>query len=158
MVHMDVPGLSIPNSLKNHILVSLIKGGPTTRRLALEYIASNYRPLTEMLQERQLLSIFEAIGANINSRVEYDMLVRIKDTNKDAMTVAVTDAVQRAIRYADETMNWLNKHSIVISRWLVSQNYGSAAVPDDNGATIVVQSGLVASIAFLCVVIGHVFN
>lgn len=73
------------------------------------------------------------------------------------MTVAVADAVQRAISYADETLDWLDKHSIVISKWLVSQNYGSAALPDDNGASIIVQSGVIAAMAFLCVVIRHVF-
>uniref|UniRef100_A0A182F8D8 Aminopeptidase n=1 Tax=Anopheles albimanus TaxID=7167 RepID=A0A182F8D8_ANOAL len=142
MVHMDNPGLAIPNSLRNHILVSLIKGGPTSRRLALEYVTSNYRSLSDMLQEKQLLSLFEAIGANINSRAEYELLIRIMDANRGLMTGAVADAVQLAISNADETLDWLDKHSIVISKWLVSRNYGDATLPDDNGANIIVQSAI----------------
>uniref|UniRef100_A0A182W2Y8 Aminopeptidase n=1 Tax=Anopheles minimus TaxID=112268 RepID=A0A182W2Y8_9DIPT len=122
MIEIDTTVLPITRSLKNNILTSMIKGGPTTRNAAFRYVKSRFTTVSEML-EHQLASMFNAFGASVNSPAEYNILKDIVQTYESSLEPSSLEAATSALVEATQNLLWIDKHAGAVGKWLTERNF-----------------------------------
>uniref|UniRef100_A0A182PTS8 Aminopeptidase n=1 Tax=Anopheles epiroticus TaxID=199890 RepID=A0A182PTS8_9DIPT len=136
MIEIDETILPITIRMKNNILNSMIKGGPTTRNAVLRYIRSRFDAVCAMLNH-ELVSMFQAFGESVNSQAEYNELKEIIQTNQASLNPSSMQAASRALVQAEQNLDWIAKHAGTIAKWLVDQQNVDDSNNDNNGAVAV---------------------
>ncbi|XP_041766719.1 uncharacterized protein LOC121590789 [Anopheles merus] len=141
MIEINETALPITVSMKNNILNSMIKGGPATRSAAFRFVSARFDKVSNMLNH-ELSAMFNALGDSVNSPREYDMLKELIHTHQTSLNPSSMQAATRALAQAEENLHWIAKHSGVIAKWLVEQNFEGDDDDDSGAEAITSEAGL----------------